>query len=176
MKTIVTTLLLALLGAGPALAQAGAPAATGQPTAPRRFTVARSVPLDLALEAAKAGEESCKDFHAGVVILDADGLPKLYHIPEGVSGSHGLMGFRKANTALLINGPSEDIKTKSAADKTIADKLAATPQNYTTNAGGIPIYANGVLLGAIGVSGAEPSEKDEACAVDAIKAIQARLK
>jgi hypothetical protein len=53
------------------------------------------------------------------------------------------MGFRKANTALLVGGDSEDIVAKSAADKAIADKVAANPMNYTTNAGGIVIRVNG---------------------------------
>jgi len=178
-RFIGTALALGLVGAASAQTPPANPAAPGAPGAPpvrRGFTVARSTGLDLAIEAAKAALASCSDFHAGAVILDHDGLPKLYYIPDGVSGSHGLMGFRKANTALLAGGPSESIVAKSAADKTIADKIAASPRDYTTNAGGLLITVNGEVIGAIGVSGAEPSAKDEACAEDGLKAIQSRLK
>ncbi len=41
--------------------------------------------------------------------------------------------------------------------------------------GGLPIHAGGTLIGAVGVSGAPGSEKDEACAAVAIKAISERL-
>ena len=41
----------------------------------------------------------------------------------------------------------------------------------------LPYIAVGAeVIGAVGVSGAEPSEKDEACAMDGIKAVQSMLK
>ena len=41
--------------------------------------------------------------------------------------------------------------------------------------GGLPIRAGGILIGAIGVSGAPGGDKDEACAAAAIKAMTERL-
>lgn len=41
--------------------------------------------------------------------------------------------------------------------------------------GGVPIRAVGSLIGAVGVSGAPGGEKDEACALEGIKAVQERL-
>lgn len=196
MKRIVNAALaLSLIGAGAAFAQAPAgsrPDApyNGQPAGPNPSdpnppppppgprppdVVAVSVPIDLAIVAAKATAAACTGYHVGIAILDQAGLPKLYYIPEGTAGGHAYTGFRKANTALLIGAPSEQIRARMAADKALADKVAAST-NYVSWAGGLPIFAGGKLVGAIGVSGAEPSEKDEACAVEGLKAIQDRLK
>ncbi|MBB6253254.1 heme-binding protein [Nitrospirillum iridis] len=137
--------------------------------------VARGPSIELALEAAKAVVTSCKGYQVGIAVLDAAGLPKLYYVPDGTAGSHAYTGFRKANSALLIGAPSEQITTRIATDKGLADKVAAST-NYASWAGGLPIMVNGEVIGAIGVSGAEPSEKDEACARDGLREIQSRLK
>jgi uncharacterized protein GlcG (DUF336 family) len=44
-----------------------------------------------------------------------------------------------------------------------------------TWAGGILITVGGEVIGAIGVSGAQPSAKDEACAIDGLNKIKSRL-
>ena len=174
--------IAAMLCAGlPAAAQGGNPAAgmnAGGPppgSRPGQDPVAKGMPIALALEAAKAAEASCAGLHIGIAILDQAGLPKLYYIPDGTAGFHSYTGFRKANTALLIQAPSEGIKDRMAADKAIADKYNAAANTYMTFAGGLPIVVKGEVIGAIGVSGAEPSTKDEACAADGLKAVQARL-
>ncbi|WP_084188330.1 heme-binding protein [Sulfurivirga caldicuralii] len=41
--------------------------------------------------------------------------------------------------------------------------------------GGVPLTSDGVMIGAIGVSGAPGGEKDEACALKAIEALEDRL-
>ena len=157
----------------PAAAPAPAPGAPAPARLTRRFTISRSVPISLSVEAAKAAVASCKGWGTGVTILDAGGLAKYTYIDDGAAGNHAVNAFRKANTALLLGAPSEDIKS---ARKAQADVIALSPNDYTTNAGGLPIVVNGEVIGAIGVSGAEPSEKDKACAEDGLKAIQGRLK
>jgi uncharacterized protein GlcG (DUF336 family) len=131
--------------------------------------------MDLALEAAKAAVEACQGFHVGVSVIDAAGLPKLYYIADGTAGTHAMTGFRKANTALLMKGPSESVLEAIKTDKALADKVTGNP-DYIGFAGGMPIKAGDEIIGAIGVSGAEPSAKDEACARAALAKIQSRLK
>ena len=157
----------------PAAAPAPAPGAPAPARLTRRFTISRSVPIGLAMEASKVAIASCKGWATGVAILDAGGLAKYTYIDDGAAGNHAVNAFRKANTALLLGGPSEE---SARARKALADQMAASPGDYTPQAGGVPIVVNGEIIGAIGVSGAEPSEKDKACAVDGIAAIQGRLK
>lgn len=154
----------------------GAPGG-GPPRGPRPpDVVARGPSIDLAVEAAKAIVVSCKGYHVGVSILDAAGTPKLYYIPDGTAGTHAYTGYRKAHTALAFNMPSGQVEAAVKADPALADKYAADASNYVTWAGGILITVKGEVIGAIGVSGAEPSAKDEACAIDGLNRIKSRLK
>jgi uncharacterized protein GlcG (DUF336 family) len=138
--------------------------------------VARSVAIDVAVDLAKAIVVSCKGYHVGVGILDAAGTPKLYYVADGTAGTHAYTGYRKANTALSFKMPSGRVAAAAQADPAIAAKLAADPNNYVTWAGGVLIMAGDEIIGAVGVSGAEPSAKDEACALEGLKKVQSRLK
>jgi uncharacterized protein GlcG (DUF336 family) len=149
----------------------------GPPLGPRPpDVVAPSVPIDLAVELARAIVVACKGYHVGVSILDAAGMPKLYYIADGTGGTHAYTGYRKANTALSFKMPSGQVAAAAQADPALAAKLAADSNNFVTWAGGVLIMSGKELLGAVGVSGAEPSAKDEACALEGLKKIQARLK
>jgi uncharacterized protein GlcG (DUF336 family) len=150
------------------------PAATSGPRLPE--VVARSVPIDVAVELARAIVAACHEFHIGVSILDAAGAPKLYYVADGTGGTHAYTAYRKANTALSFNLPSGKVAAAAQADPAIAAKLAADPNNYVTWAGGLPIMAGDESLGAVGVSGAQPSAKDEACALEGLRTVQPRLR
>jgi len=149
----------------------------GPPLVPRPpDVVARSAPIDVAVELAKAIVVACKGYHVGVSILDAAGAPKLYYIPDGTGGTHAYTGYRKANTALSFGMPSGKVAAAAQADPAIAAKLAADVNNYLTWAGGVLIMAGTQVIGAVGVSGAQPSAKDEACALEGLNKVQSRLK
>lgn len=131
--------------------------------------------MELGLQAAKAAVEACPGFHIGVSIIDAAGLPKLTYIPDGTSGTHALTDLRKAKTALLVKGASESVLQAIKTDKALADKVTGN-SDHISYAGGLPITVGTEVIGAIGVSGAEPSAKDEACASAGLAKIQARLR
>ena len=133
-------------------------------------------PGDLRLAGGLVERAALQPDHVGVAILDAAGTPKLYYIPDGTAGTHALTAFRKANTALAFNMPSEQAAALAKTDPAVAARFNANADNYIGWAGGIPILVNNQLIGAIGVSGAEPSAKDEACAVDGLNRIQSRLR
>jgi uncharacterized protein GlcG (DUF336 family) len=147
----------------------------GKPVFPPQI-VARAPTIESSIDAAKAIVASCQGFHVGVAILDAAGTPKLYYIPDGTAGTHAYTAFRKANTALAFNMPSEDAADRAKSDPNIAAKWQADKDNYVAWAGGITITVNGEVIGAVGVSGAEPSAKDKACALDGIRKIRATAK
>ena len=138
--------------------------------------VARGLAIDLAVAAAKTIVASCKGYHVGISILDAAGTPKLYYIADGTAGTHAYTGYRKAHTALAFNMPSGQVEAATKSDPALAAKYAADASNFVTWAGGILITVGGEVIGAIGVSGAQPSAKDEACAIDGLNKIKSRLK
>jgi uncharacterized protein GlcG (DUF336 family) len=148
-----------------------------EPRGPRPpDVVARGPSIELALEAARAIVASCKGYHVSVSVLDAAGTPKLYYVPDGTAGHHAYTGFRKANTALAFGMPSGQVAAAVKGDPALAAKYAADSANYVTWAGGVLIRVGNEVIGAIGVSGAEPSEKDEACAIDGLNKIRSKLK
>ena len=145
------------------------------PPPPPQAPVPKGPPMDLALEAANAIVQACKGFHVGVSVIDSAGSPKLYYIPDGTDGSHAYTGFRKAYTALSFKMPTSQVTALAKSDAAAIAKIKADP-NLLSWAGGVPLTVGDQIVGAIGVSGAEPSSKDEECALVGIDKIKARLK
>lgn len=145
------------------------------PLRPPARPLARAPSIDLALEAAKAAVSACHGYHIGVSIIDASGAPKLFYIPDGTDGSHAYTGLRKAYTALTFKMPTSQVGALTRTDPSVASRITAD-SNLLSFAGGVPLKAHDEIIGAIGVSGAEPSAKDEECAMVAIEKIKDRLK
>jgi uncharacterized protein GlcG (DUF336 family) len=191
MKSLIvsTALIIACVGASAASTPTGSgfPGDKGRPfdglpfppgpmpPRPLERPVPRGPALDLALEAAKAIVEACKGYHVGVSIIDSGGTPKLYYIPDGTDGSHAYTGFRKAYTALTFKMPTSQVGALTKTDPAVVARIKADP-NLLTFAGGMVLKAGDEVIGAVGVSGAEPSAKDEECGLVGIGKIKDRLK
>ncbi|MGB6310037.1 MAG: heme-binding protein [Steroidobacteraceae bacterium] len=145
------------------------------PPRPPERPLPRAPSIDLMLEAAKAIVGACKGYHVGVSVIDSAGTPKLYYIPDGTDGSHAYTGFRKAYTALTFKMPTSQVGALTRTDPSVAARIKSDT-NLLTFAGGLPLTVGGEVIGAIGVSGAEPSAKDEECALAGIGKIKDRLK
>jgi uncharacterized protein GlcG (DUF336 family) len=145
------------------------------PPRPPRPPPARGPALELALEAAKEAVAACKGYHIGVSIIDAAGTPKLYYIPDGTAGFHAYTGFRKAYTALTFKMPTSNVGALSKTDPSVVARIAADV-NLLSFAGGLPIVVGTEIIGAIGVSGAEPSAVDERCAIAGLDKVKERLR
>lgn len=148
----------------------GAPVRSGPAKIP-----ARGISIELALKAAKATVAACVGKHIGVAVLDQSGQAKLIYIPDGSTTEHAFTAFRKANSALLIGAPSNQLYARATADKGLAAKVLGNP-NYIIWGGGQPIIVKGEVIGAIGVSGGGPEGIDDGCAKAGLAAIQKRLK
>ena len=191
MKNLIvgSALIIACVAAGAASAPAGSgfPGDKGRPfdglpfppgpppPRPPERPLPRSPALDLSLEAAKAIVEACKGYRVGVSIIDAAGTPKLYYIPDGTDGSHAYTGFRKAYTALTFKMPTSQVGALTKTDPAVVARIKADT-NLLTFAGGMVLKAGEDIIGAVGVSGAEPSAKDEECGLVGISKIKDRLK
>jgi uncharacterized protein GlcG (DUF336 family) len=145
------------------------------PPRPPERPIPKGPPIDLALEAAKAIVEACKGYHVGISIIDSAGSPKLYYIPDGTDGSHAYTGFRKAYTALTFKMPTSQVGALTKTDPAVVARIKADT-NLLTFAGGLLIKAGDTVIGAVGISGAEPSAKDEECGLAGLDRIKDRLK
>ncbi len=121
--------------------------------------------LKAALEAAQAAIQACTALSQkiGVTVLDSAGVPKVVLGVDGASARGVQSSTNKALTALAFNSATSELGERSKADAGLAGRLAANPL-YNTRAGGLVIQQRGAVIGAIGVGGAQGSEKDEACA------------
>ena len=145
------------------------------PPRPPERPLPRAPSVDLVLEAAKAIVDACKGYHVGVSVIDAAGTPKLYYIPDGTDGSHAYTGFRKAYTALTFKMPTSQVGALTKTDPAVVARIKADT-NLLTFAGGLVLKAGDEVIGALGVSGAEPSAKDEECGLVGINRIKDRLR
>ena len=150
--------------------------AGGPPPGPRPHPLSPSPSMAAAQRIAHAAIAACRGHHIGVTVLDAAGYPKLIYIPDGSHGFHAYMSFRKANTAVKFRMPSGKVAAAMKTDPQLAARFQAGAADFITFAGGLPIWRGKMLLGAVGVSGAGPSDIDEGCAAAALKAAGSLLK
>jgi uncharacterized protein GlcG (DUF336 family) len=118
--------------------------------------------IQLALKAAQAIAEACKQYPYGMAVVDSAGDVKLIYVPDGAEGWHGYSAIRKAYTALTFKSDTSRVIQKAHEDASIVEKFKSDP-NLQAQAGGVVLMAGGKVIGAIGVSGAEPGGHDEEC-------------
>ena len=146
----------------------GVPRPNLQPTAavpapsPRPPPAAPSPPIELALQVARAIAQACKQYPLGVAVVNSEGAPILVYIPDGSEPSHTYTAIRKAYTAVKFKVPTSDLTIQAARDPHFAATIKADP-NLIAFKGGIPLKSGNDIVGAIGVSGAEPGGHDEEC-------------
>lgn len=136
---------------------------------------ARAPPIALALQAAQAIVAGCSQYRLGVTVVNAKGAPILVYIPDGSKPSHAYMALRKAYTAITFQEPTSRLTSKAQHDPAFAARIEADP-NLVAYSGGLLIRSGGEIIGAIGVSGAEPGHHDEECARIGLRKIEGRLK
>jgi len=135
----------------------------------------RAPGIDVAVEAARAIVDSCKQFHLGVAVVNAEGAPILIYIPDGSNTSHAFMALRKAYTAVTFKVPSSQLVAKAQQDADFAAKIHANT-NLLAYSGGLVLMSGNDVIGGIGVSGAEPGHHDEECGLAGLEKIKDRLK
>ena len=152
-----------LAGAAGAAAQPAPPSADGALTTRSELTLAGARMVEAAAEAYAASH----GYKQSVVVLDGGGNIVVFHRMDNAQ----LAGFRvalaKARTALEFQGPS-----KGFADRVLSGQVnvlglpGAAPID-----GGVPLMHGTELVGAVGVTGASPTQDGET-AVAAAAAIR----
>ena len=118
--------------------------------------------IDLALKAAQAIAAACKQYPMSLAVVDSEGVAKLIYVPDGSAAWHGYSAVRKAYTAITFKSDTSKVVKQAATDPALMDQFKAD-HNLARRAGGLVLMAGGKVIGAIGVSGAEPGGHDEEC-------------
>ena len=126
------------------------------------------VSLQLANQLLAATLASCHaaERSAVAVVVDRGGNPVALQRDDNVGPHNTLAAQRKAYTALSTKTPTG----------LLAERARSNPQAANLNTldellllgGGLPLQAQGQVIGAIGVAGAGGAEMDERCAQQAI--------
>ena len=162
--------------------QAIPPALSAGPPPRAQQHVARGPTLKAAWKLAKRIEAACRSVHIAVSVIDSDGMPKLFYVPDGTAGFHAYTAFRKANAALKFNMPSGQVAAAIKSDPLLAARWEADAKNFNANLGGLLLMAGDDVIGAVGVSGAPtvqsqlPGYADEVCGLEGVKAVRPLLK
>lgn len=121
-----------------------------------------------------------KGYKVVAVVVDLDGVRQALLRGDGAPIHSMDNAYYKAySAASLTLGRNED-STRAVATRMAKNPPSSVPQtplpNVTYAVGGVTIKANGVAIGAIGVSGAPGGQFDEECALAALAKIQDKLK
>ena len=129
--------------------------------------------LDLAHGIAMAALQDCRShgYHVVVIVMDTNANIRVMLRDDGTGPRTVDTTRRKAYTALTFRGTSrEQAKIwETQKNPNITAEMVAL-------AGGVAIKAGEDLLGAIGVSGAPGSDKDEPCALAGVAKYADKLK
>jgi len=129
--------------------------------------------LDLAHGIAMAALQDCRShgYHVVVIVMDTNANIRVMLRDDGTGPRTVDTTCRKAYTALTFRGTSrEQAKIwETQKNPNITAEMVAL-------AGGVAIKAGDDLLGAIGVSGAPGSDKDEPCALAGVAKYADKLK
>ena len=130
-----------------------------------RPTPPASPSLALALQAAQAAIAQCKadGYAVGVAVSNSVGGMVAGIQADGAFPGRVYNAVRKNLTAIEFGTPTSAVRDKLRAND--FETLARVKPNMTLLPGAVPLFSDGKLIGAIGVSGAPGGERDEICAV-----------
>jgi uncharacterized protein GlcG (DUF336 family) len=133
----------------------------------------KQISLELAQAIAMKSVEACRKdgYNVSAVVLDRSGSIQVA-LRDTLAAPHTLeIAERKAGMSIMSGISSTEFR-KARGD--IRPELNHM-RGLIVMEGALPIRAAGSLIGAVGVSGAPGGDKDEACALEALKAVEERL-
>ncbi len=133
----------------------------------------KNIGLEAANDIAKMSIDACRKdgFNVSVVVVDKHGNIRSV-MRDDLAAKYTIeIAQKKANMVVMsgiASGAFRDARTDIQQELNHIEGLIMMQ-------GGLPIRASGILIGAVGVSGAPGGDKDEACAAVALKAMTERL-
>jgi len=134
--------------------------------------LARHMDLDLAT-ARQLADATLAHCTGALSVLDRGGNALVALRPERVGPHNLLASQRKAYTALSTKTPTRLFAERARTNPEAAN-LNSIPELLLLG-GGVPLFADGELVGALGVAGAGGAEQDEACAVKAAEQVGLKI-
>ncbi|HFI0457595.1 TPA: heme-binding protein [Streptococcus suis] len=128
---------------------------------------------DLAFDLVHRAIEKAQELKVPVVITLVDAAAQViitYRMEDALLVSYD-MAYRKAYTAVGMKMQSKDLAVLTKPDQWLFQLETMSEGQIVSLAGGIPIYSNGRIVGAIGISGGNAIE-DQTIAEYAIAEIQ----
>ena len=126
-----------------------------------------------ALKVAKVALQACrnKGYKVSVAVVDGAGHLKVLLRDDG-AGPHTVdSSRRKAYTALSLRRPTHELAQLVVKNPQIR-ALGRMNDDILLLGGGLPIHADGRIVGGVGVGGAPGAMLDVACARAGIRALQ----
>ncbi len=137
------------------------------------FLPTKQIGMELARDIATQSIEACRKngYNVSAVVLDRAGNVQAA-LRDTLATRHTLeIAERKAGMAIMSGSDTGSFRQ---AREDIRPELNHI-SGLIVMVGGVPIRSAGSLVGAVGVSGAPGGEKDEACAMAALKSLEDRL-
>ena len=99
-----------------------------------------------------------------IAICDAGGMPLLAKRMDGAFPASFDIAVGKAKTAAHFCRPTGQLESAAnVSDGSSRTALLSAP--YVIMRGGLPIFINGICVGAVGVSGVKPNEDEQIASV-----------
>lgn len=123
-----------------------------------------SLSLEGAKEVAKKMEEASKKLHKTIslAVVGASGETLLVYKGDNVGPHNTEAARRKAYTSLSTKTATLELMRKASSNNDTKN-LAELPELLLLS-GGMPLWSNGVVVGAVGVAGGGSPENDDAIA------------
>ncbi len=133
----------------------------------------KTIGMELARDLASKAIEACREkgYSVSAVVVDRNGIPRAELRDDFASRFTLQIAREKANVSILSGLKSGEFRKRRGDIRPDLNNI----DGLIVMVGGVPLVSQGVRIGAIGVSGAPGGEKDEACALKAIKALEDRL-
>jgi len=125
------------------------------------------VTLETAIECMQKGLAKAQElgFLVAIAVVDEAGHLVACHRMDGALWVTPEIARAKANASAAFRASTLDLENRFSARQIFADNVAALGSyQFVFGKGGVPILADGRLLGAVGVSGAVPAENDHVIA------------
>ena len=135
----------------------------------------KSISLKAAMCAAQGAQDCAARLGMAIAVsvVDQGGVSKFFCRMDGAALVANEAAWKKARTAVGFGMPTGTAWHDFIKDDPILNAGAHALQDFILLGGGLPIYVEDVLVGAIGVAGGHYA-KDEECAKAALLAIRSR--
>jgi uncharacterized protein GlcG (DUF336 family) len=132
------------------------------------------LPVEVAIKAAQSALTACSNagYRVTVSIVDREGVTRVFLVGDGAGPISITTSRRKAYTAAALGVSTGEMAKHAAAS---GHPPPAIDPEILALAGGLPIISHEIVVGGIGVGGADISEKDEACARAGLESIKEQL-